>query len=220
MMVRMVILDVDGTLMDTNYLHVEAWARAFKEVQCLIPRSEIHRQIGKGSNLMLDELLPDESMKRQADELHSQFYAELQNQGHPLPGAKELIMRLVSGHIPIWLATSAKAEELEHHMQKLDAKDKLAGILSSADVDSAKPAPDIFEQVLEKSGNAPNESIVVGDTIWDIQAAQGSGLRTLAVLTGGAYSRQELYEAGAIGVFKDCAELLASGFPERIDRGR
>jgi HAD superfamily hydrolase (TIGR01509 family) len=219
-MIEMVILDVDGTLMDTNYLHVEAWARAFHEIQCPIPRSDIHCQIGKGSNLMLDALLSDDTVKkRQADELHSQWYAELQQYGHPLPGAKELIRRLVSRRIPVWLATSAKSEELSHHIHALDAKDKLAGILSSADVEAAKPAPDIFQQALEKSGHTPEQCIVIGDTIWDIQAAQGSGLRIIAVMTGGAFSRQELSDAGATGVFKDCAELLASGFPEMSDNG-
>jgi len=213
-MIQVVIFDVDGTLMDTNYLHVEAWARAFSAVKHPVPRAKIHRQIGKGSDLMLDTLLPDEALQGRANELHSQFFAEMKNHGYPLPGAKEIIAALSSQHIAIWLATSAKSEELEHHVQSLEAKDKLAGMVSSADVESAKPAPDIFQLTLERAGSSPEESIVIGDTIWDIQSAQGCGLQTIAVRTGGAFSRQELAEAGAVAVYNDCAELLASGFPQ------
>lgn len=143
-MIRVVIFDVDGTLMDTNYLHVEAWARAFSSVNHPLPRAEIHRQIGKGSELMLDELLPDKSLHSRANELHSEFFAEMKQHGYPLPGAKEIIETLSSQPIAIWLATSAKSEELDHHVRSLEAKGKLAGMVSSADVENAKPAPDIF----------------------------------------------------------------------------
>ena len=214
-MIRVVIFDVDGTLMDTNYLHVEAWARAFTAIKNPIPRAEIHYQIGKGSDLMLDALLREE-LHQQANELHSQFFGELKHHGYPLPGAKEIIASLSSQKIAIWLATSAKSEELEHHVQALEVKEKLAGLVSSADVESAKPAPDIFQLTLERAGCSPQESIVVGDTIWDIQSAQGCGLQTIAVRTGGAFSREELHAAGAVAVYKDCAELLASGFPNAI----
>lgn len=209
--------DVDGTLMDTNYLHVEAWARAFSVVKHPVPRAAIHRQIGKGSGLMLDALLTDQALHGRANELHSQFFAEMKDHTYPLPGAKEIIASLSSQGIAIWLATSAKSEELEHHVHALEAKDKLAGLVSSADVASAKPAPDIFQLTLERAGCSPQESIVVGDTIWDIQSAQGCGLQTIAVKTGGAFSREELYAAGAVAVYKDCAELLASGFPATFE---
>ncbi len=215
-MIRVVIFDVDGTLMDTNYLHVEAWARAFSAVKHPVPRAAIHRQIGKGSDLMLDTLLPNRALHGRANELHSQFFAEMKGHAYPLPGAKEIIATLSSQGIAIWLATSAKSEELEHHVQALEAKDTLAGLVSSADVDNAKPAPDIFQLALERAGSSPQESIVVGDTIWDIQSAQGCGLQTVAVRTGGAFSREELHTAGAVAVYSDCAELLASGFPTTI----
>ncbi|MFZ1744780.1 MAG: HAD family hydrolase [Nitrospirales bacterium] len=216
-MIRVVIFDVDGTLLDTNYLHVEAWARAFLVVKHPVPRAAIHRQIGKGSDLMLGTLLPDEALHGRANELHSHFFAEMKGHTYPLPGAKEIIATLSSQDIDIWLATSAKPEELEHHVQALEAEDTLAGLVSSADVDNAKPAPDIFQLTLERAGCSPQESIVVGDTIWDIQSAQGCGLQTIAVRTGGAFSREELHAAGAVAVYKDCAELLASGFPTTIE---
>lgn len=216
-MIRLVIFDVDGTLMDTNYLNVEAWARAFSAVNHPVPRAAIHLQIGKGSDLMLDTLLMNKALQGRANELHSQFFAEMKRHAYPLPGAKEIIASLSSQRIAIWLATSAKSEELEHHVQALEAKDKLAGMVSAADVDNAKPAPDIFQLTLERAGSSPQESIVVGDTIWDIQSAQGCGLQTIAVRTGGAFSREDLHAAGAVAVYKDCAELLASGFPTTIE---
>ena len=216
-MIRVIILDVDGTLMDTNYLHVEAWARAFLAIGISIPRAEIHRQIGKGSELMLEELLISSSLKKRLSEIkdmHSHFYEDMQEHGTPLPGAKELLVHLSSIPKNIWLATSAKSEELDHHLEQLDAHDKLTGIVSSDDVEKAKPAPDIFQQALEQASASAEESIVVGDTIWDIQAAQGCGLQTVAVMTGGAFSRQELKEEGAVAVIKDCSELLSAGFPD------
>ncbi|WNM56390.1 HAD family hydrolase [Candidatus Nitrospira allomarina] len=216
-MIQAVIFDVDGTPMDTNYLHVEAWARAFSVVKHPVPRAAIHRQIGKGSDLMLGALLTDEALHERANELHSQFFDELKDHTYPLPGAKEILATLSSQDIAIWLATSAKSEELEHHVQALGAKDKLAGLVSSADVESAKPAPDIFQLTLERAGCSPKESIVIGDTIWDIQSAQGCGLQTIAVRTGGAFSREELHAAGAVAVYQDCAELLASGFPTNFE---
>ncbi len=213
-MLRTAILDIDGTLMDTNYLHVEAWARAFQAVKCPVPRAEIHRQIGKGSDLMLKEFLLDKQLRKQANDLHGQNYMETQHHGYPLPGAQDLIDTLHSHGIAIWLATSAKPEELEHHVRALDAKDKVAGIVSSDDVAQAKPEPDIFQETLKRAGSSAGESIVLGDTIWDIRAAKECGLKTIAVLTGGAFSRQEFRDAGAVAVYIDCADLLASGFPE------
>jgi HAD superfamily hydrolase (TIGR01509 family) len=211
---RVVVLDVDGTLMDTNYLHVEAWARAFEEVGRRVPRVELHRQVGKGSDLLIAEFVDDEEAAQTIDELHSEFYGELQEHGHPLPGAKELIPALGERGYEVWFVTSAKDEELEHHMSELEAEGKLAGVVNSSDVDNAKPAPDIFELTLERAGASPDETVAVGDAVWDIESASAAGIRTVAVLTGGAFSEEELREAGAVEVYEDCAALLDSGFPE------
>ena len=208
------MLDVDGTLMDTNYLHVEAWARAFEEVGRRVPRVELHRQVGKGSDLLIAEFVDDEETAQRIDELHSEFYAELQEHGHPLPGAKELIPTLGERGYEVWFVTSAKDEELEHHMNELEAEGKLSGVVNSSDVENAKPAPDIFELALERAGASPDETVAVGDAVWDIESASAAGIRTVAVLTGGAFSEEELREAGAIEVYEDCAALLESGFPE------
>ncbi len=213
-MARVVVLDVDGTLMDTNYLHVEAWARAFEEVGRRVPRVKLHRQVGKGSDLLIAEFVDDEETAQRIDELHSEFYAELQEHGHPLPGAKELIPALGERGYEVWFVTSAKDEELEHHMGELEAEGKLSGVVNSSDVENAKPAPDIFELTLERAGASPDETVAVGDAVWDIESASAAGIRTVAVLTGGTFSEEELKEAGAVEVYEDCAALLESGFPE------
>jgi HAD superfamily hydrolase (TIGR01509 family) len=213
-LIETAILDVDGTLMDTNYLHVEAWAQAFREAGVTVPRYEIHRQVGKGSDKLIPEFVDDASAQEKVDELHSKFYGELQERGYPLPGAKELISGLAERGVAVWLATSAKPEELEHHLEKLEAEGKISGVVSSDEVEHSKPAPDIFEQTLERSGASLERAVAVGDAVWDIEAAKAAGLRTAAVLTGGAFSREELEQAGADAVFRDCQELLESGFLE------
>ena len=213
-MARFVVLDVDGTLMDTNYLHTEAWARAFEEVGHRIPRARLHKQIGKGSSLLIREFVEDEQTEERIDELHSEIYAELQEYGHPLPGAKELISSLRERGYEVWFVTSAKDEELEHHMQELEAEGRISGVVNSSAVENPKPAPDIFELALQKASASPDETVAVGDAVWDVEAADAAGIRTVAVLTGGAFSRQELEEAGAVAVYEDCAELLDSSFPD------
>jgi HAD superfamily hydrolase (TIGR01509 family) len=211
---KVVVLDVDGTLMDTNYLHTEAWAQAFEEVGQRVPRVQIHKQIGKGSTLLIKEFVEDEETVERIEELHSELYAELQKHGHPLPGAKDMISSLRERGYEVWFVTSAKDEELEHHMSELESEGVISGVVNSSAVDNPKPAPDIFELALERAGASPDETVAVGDAIWDVEAADGAGIRTVAVLTGGAFSEEELREAGAVEVYEDCAALLDAGFPE------
>src|SRR5919112_4321434 len=120
-MARFVVLDVDSTLMDTNYLHTEAWARAFEEVGHRVPRVKLHRAIGKGAGLLIHEFVDDEETAEEIQNLHSEFYEGFQKFGHPLPGAKELVSSLKERGYEVWFVTSAKDEELELHMQELEA---------------------------------------------------------------------------------------------------
>jgi HAD superfamily hydrolase (TIGR01509 family) len=214
---KAVFLDIDGTLMDTNYLHIEAWARAFEEVGARPPRSRIHHEVGKGSDKLIPEFVEDGKAER-VSELHSEYYAELQERGHPLPGAKELVASLAERGYEVWLATSAKPEELEHHMQELGAEGKMAWVVSSDEAEESKPAPDIFGLALERAGVSPEDAVVVGDSVWDVEAAKDAGVRAAAVMTGGAFSRAELEEAGAYAVYDDCHELLDDDFPEKLNR--
>jgi HAD superfamily hydrolase (TIGR01509 family) len=216
-LVKAVFLDIDGTLMDTNYLHIEAWAQAFEEVGARPPRSRIHHEVGKGSEKLITEFVEEDQKAERVSELHSEYYAKLQERGHPLPGAKELIASLVERGYEVWLATSAEPEELEHHMQELGAEGKISGVVSSDEAEESKPAPDIFGLALERAGVFPEDAVVVGDSIWDIEAAKEAGVRVAAVMTGGAFSRAELEEAGAYAVYEDCHELLEAGFPEELN---
>ena len=215
-MAKAMFLDIDGTLMDTNYLHIEAWAWAFEEVGARPPRSRIHHGVGKGSDKLIPEFVEDGKAER-VSELHSEYYAELQERGHPLPGAKELVTSLAERGYEVWLATSAKPEELEHHMQELGAEGEIAWVVSSDEAEESKPAPDIFGLALERAGVSPEDAVVVGDSVWDVEAAKDAGVRAAAVMTGGAFSRAELEEAGAYAVYDDCHELLDDDFPEKLN---
>jgi HAD superfamily hydrolase (TIGR01509 family) len=214
---KAMFLDIDGTLMDTNYLHIEAWAWAFEEVGARPPRSRIHHEVGKGSDKLIPEFVEDGKAER-VSELHSEYYGELQERGHPLPGAKELVTSLAERGYEVWLATSAKPEELEHHMQELGAEGEIAWVVSSDEAEESKPAPDIFGLALERAGVSPEDAVVVGDSVWDVEAAKDAGVRAAAVMTGGAFSRAELEEAGAYAVYDDCHELLDDDFPEKLNR--
>lgn len=181
------------------------------------PRSSIHYEIGKGSDRLIPEFVEDGEAGDRASELHGEFYAKLQHRGHPLPGAKELLASLTDRGYEVWFATSANPKELEHHMEELEAEGKIAGVVSSEEVEGTKPAPDIFELALKRAGSLSEETVAVGDSAWDVESAKETGVRTIAVLTGGAFSRAELEEAGAYAVYEDCAELLEAGFPEELE---
>lgn len=213
-MVKVVVLDVDGTLMDTNYLHTEAWARAFERAGHRVPRVKLHGQIGKGAGLLIHEFVDDEETKQKIQDYHTEAYEELQEYGHPLPGAKDLISYLKERGYEVWFVTSAKDEELEHHMQELEAEGNIDGVVNSSAVEHPKPAPDIFEEALRRAGATADETVAIGDAIWDVEAAREAGIRTVAVLSGGAFDEEDLKQAGAVAVYEDCAAILESDFPE------
>jgi HAD superfamily hydrolase (TIGR01509 family) len=213
-MARLVVLDVDGTLMDTNYLHTEAWARAFEEAGHRVPRVKLHRGIGKGAGLLIHEFVDDEEVAEEIQNLHSEFYEGFQKFGHPLPGAKELVTSLKERGYEVWFVTSAKDEELEHHMQELGADGNIDGVVNSSAVENPKPAPDIFEETLRRAGATADETVAIGDARWDVEAAKAAGIRTVAVLSGGAFHEEDLKQAGAVDVYEDCAAILDSDFPE------
>ncbi|MDB4964400.1 MAG: HAD-superfamily hydrolase subfamily variant 3 [Myxococcales bacterium] len=209
-----ILLDIDGTLVDTNYLHVDAWARAFHTIGLVIPRAAIHRQIGKGSDQFLPLFVKEKGAAERADAGHLEEYEKLQEFGFALPGARELLEMLREAGHQLWMATSAQPQEIAQRLDKLGVSGEiLAGIVSSGDVERSKPHPDIFAAACRRAGCRPEQAIVIGDTIWDMQAARSAGVRAVAVLTGGAFSRAELREAGALSVFEDCAEMVAKRFP-------
>lgn len=204
---RGVIFDVDGTLVDTNYLHTLAWARAARDAGETASMAKIHRLIGMGSDQLVEELLG-----RSSDEVadgHTAHFKELMQEIRAFPGAKDLLEEVHQRGAKVVLATSANTDQLAAMLAALRLPDGVVGHRTNKDdVEQSKPAPDIFRAAMEDSGLTPERALVVGDTIWDIQAAASCGLRVVGVLTGGT-TRRDLEEAGAIAVYDDPADLLA-----------
>ncbi|HEV7849355.1 MAG TPA: HAD family hydrolase [Mycetocola sp.] len=206
---RAVLFDVDGTLVDSNYLHVEAWMHAFSDVGADVSAWRVHRAIGQDSARLLRALLGDDADKlgERAKELHSRYYKELAPRLVPLNGARELLSALKNQGRTLVLATSAPEDELQLLTETLDSDDVLDATTNADDVDTAKPDPSIVEVALEKAGVGPDDAIFVGDTVWDCVAASRAGVRTIGLLCGGS-SSAELRSAGAIAVYDDPSALL------------
>jgi HAD superfamily hydrolase (TIGR01509 family) len=211
------ILDIDGTLVDTNYHHVISWARAFARHDITVALWRIHRHIGMGGDQVVSALCGDEVEERLGDEIRdaeSGFYMELINEVRPMEGARELIEDLRRRGHPVVLASSAKDKEVEHYLDLLDARELANAWTTSGDVERTKPAPDLVHSALQKLGDDAGSAVMVGDTPWDVRSAAEAGVETITVITGG-FSEQELREAGAVEVFESVAELRA-----RLDRTR
>jgi phosphoglycolate phosphatase-like HAD superfamily hydrolase len=200
-----VIFDVDGTLLDTNYLHVTAWWEAFRERGHDVACADIHRAIGLSSDDLITRVLgrPDPSVSA----AHSRYIAPYLGRMRPLAGAPDLLRDTARRGLNVVLATSAKDEELDLMLDALGARDALGTVVSSGDVDQAKPHPEIVQKALEESGTDPDRAVMVGDTVWDVLAAQRAGLPCVGLLSGGI-SEEELRGAGAAETYPDPAALL------------
>jgi len=206
------ILDVDGTLVDTNYHHALAWHRALHAHGHRVQMWKVHRHIGMGGDQILDALIGEEAAAADGDairEAEAEAYKELIGEVEPLEGARELIAKLKGEGSTVILASSAKQEEVDHYIDLLEARELVDDWTTSADVESTKPDPDLVLAALEKTGN-DDPSVMVGDSVWDVKAAKAAGLPTLAVLTGG-FSESELREAGASQVVESIDELRFDG---------
>jgi HAD superfamily hydrolase (TIGR01509 family) len=203
------VLDIDGTLVDTNYHHAIAWFRAFVRHDIVLPIWQIHRHIGMGGDQVVSALCGEEVETRVGDDIRDaegQEYGGLIGEVRTMEGARELIVSLKErGHIVV-LASSAKQGEVEAYLDLLDAWELADAWTTSADVESTKPAPDLVHAALARVNSAPGDAVMVGDTPWDVKAAAGAGVATLAVMTGG-FSDAELREAGAAMVYESVAEL-------------
>jgi HAD superfamily hydrolase (TIGR01509 family) len=201
------ILDVDGTLVDTNYHHALAWYRAFRQHGVTLALWEIHRRIGMGGDQLIVSLVGEGFEGRYGDDVRAAekaLYLALMPEVQPLPGARDLLEALHARGHTIVLASSAKPEELQHYLMLLDAHEIVDGWTDSGDVARTKPEPDLVQAAVEKAGGG--KAVMIGDSIWDCEAAKRAGLETIGVLTGG-FSRQELTEAGAVAVFRSLPEL-------------
>ncbi|MFL5844000.1 MAG: HAD family hydrolase [Solirubrobacteraceae bacterium] len=205
------ILDIDGTLVDTNYQHVVAWYRAFRQHDHIVAMWQIHRHMGMGGDKLIGSICGDAVEEEQGEDIRSAekpLYKAMIEEVEPLAGARDLMVDLKNAGHTLVLASSAKADELDHYLDLLDARELADDWTSSADVEETKPAPDIVESALKKAGAEAEDAVMIGDTPWDIEAAERAGLPTIAVMTGG-FSEAELRDAGALMVFETIEDLRA-----------
>jgi HAD superfamily hydrolase (TIGR01509 family) len=203
------LFDVDGTLVDTSYLHAVTWWQALRQAGHTVPMAQVHRAVGLGTDQLLDHLLGKDRDPQETDTLsaaHSALYATYRPSLQPLPGAARLLRACAERGWTVVLATSAKKEELKALRQALDADDVIADAVTDDDVDTAKPAPDLVEQALNKADTTAQYAVFIGDTPWDVRAAHRAGVRCIGVLSGGV-SRSELLDAGAEEVYEDTDDL-------------
>ena len=208
------ILDIDGTLVDTNYHHAIAWFRAFRQHGIVLPIWRIHRHIGMGGDQLIGALTDERFEEREGDSIRAAekvLYMELIGEVEPMQGARQLLEEIKRRGHSVVLASSAKADEVEHYVELLDARTIADAWTTSADVEQTKPQPDLVNSALQKAGADAKEAVMVGDTPWDVQAAKSARVPTIAVRTGG-FGQDELEDAGAAAVFESVAELL-----ERLD---
>jgi HAD superfamily hydrolase (TIGR01509 family) len=202
-----VLFDLDGTLLDTNYFHSVSWWYALREAGEDIAMARIHPLIGMGSDQLLTELLGEE--REGLSDLHGKYYKPYKKDIHAFPKAADLLAAVAEREVQVVLATSSREEDLDELLEALDASDGVISEIVHGDmVGSSKPAPDIFAVALERLELDPSQTLVVGDTRWDIEAAAKCNLDVVAVMTGG-WTRRDLTDAGAVAVYDDVAQLLA-----------
>jgi len=207
-----VVLDVDGTLVDTNYHHTIAWARAFEHVGVTVPSWRIHRAIGMGGDKLVGAVAGDDVEREHGDAVRDRWereYDAIIEETRRLPGAQELLAALRDRGVEVALASSSIPKHARYAFDLLDADDLADTATTAEDAQESKPDPELVEEALSRLES--EDAVVVGDSVWDVEAAQRAGVPAYGVLTGGT-SRAELQEAGALGVYRDAVELL-----ERLD---
>jgi HAD superfamily hydrolase (TIGR01509 family) len=205
-----VIFDVDGTLVDTNYLHAVCWWEAFRQYGHGVDMAAVHRAIGMGSDKLLDRLLPDDRDRSADDDIraaHRSLYGVYWTRLRAFEGAAGLLRACASRGMTVVLASSASAPELAALRAALDADDAITAATSASEAEQSKPAPDLVSIALERAGVPPERAVFVGDAVWDVHACRRAGVPCVAVLTGGV-GAGELREAGAVAVYDGTADLL------------
>jgi HAD superfamily hydrolase (TIGR01509 family) len=196
---------------DTNYQHALAWYRAFRRHQIVLSVWRIHRHIGMGGDQVVQALTDERTENELGDQIRAaekELYFEMIDEVEPMDGARELIADLGRrGHLVV-LASSAKEEEVERYLDLLGARELADAWTTSADVEATKPEPDLVKAAIGRVGGSASDAVMVGDTPWDVHAASGAGVPTIAVLTGG-FAIEELRESGAADVFETVADLCA-----------
>ncbi|MDP8944073.1 MAG: HAD family hydrolase [Actinomycetota bacterium] len=207
------ILDIDGTLVDTNFHHALAWYRAFARHDIILPMWRIHRHIGMGGDQLVGSLAGEDVEERLGDDIREAekpLYFELIHEVQPMDGARELIEDLKERDITVVLASSAKEDEIDHYIDLVGARDIADGWTSAGDVEVTKPQPDLVNVAMEKVG-VEGEAVMVGDSTWDCEAAARAEADSVGLLTGG-FAVDELMDSGAKAIFESLQELR-----ERLD---
>ena len=201
------IFDVDGTLLDTNYLQVVAWWRAMRDTgHDEVAMSALHRAIGIPSDGLVRHVTGGDD--EAAVDAHSERFEPLRELVVAFPRSAELLRACADTGLTVVLATSAQPSDLDWMLPAIDADDAIAGVTTAGDVEAGKPEPDLLQTAVDQHGLDPERCVVVGDTVWDVEAARKAGLPCVGVLSGGI-SREELEAAGAVAVYEDPADLLA-----------
>ena len=215
-MVEAILCDMDGTLVESNWLHAAAWKDAFAIVHIDLELEDVRRQIGKGGDELIPVFVPwwkrtmiEEPLKAYREFVFRQDYL---HKVKPFPRIRDFFLHLRDTGIRSALSSSAKKRDLDDYMRIADIADLVDQITSSDDADRSKPHPDIFQSTLKKLSLKPSQVLALGDTPYDAESAGKAGVRTIGVTTGG-WSERELLEAGCIEVYKDVADLL-----DRFDR--
>ncbi|HEY0487279.1 MAG TPA: HAD family hydrolase [Mycobacteriales bacterium] len=207
-----VLFDVDGTLVDTSYLHTVAWWEALRENDHVVPMRHIHRSIGMGSDHILDALLGEDRDTGDDDTIraaHTALYAVYTDRLQPLPGARELLRECAKRGLKVVLASSASEREFRSLRAALDCDDVVDAATDASDADATKPAPDLLRAALDKSGLTPDRVVYVGDSVWDVESSTQLGIPCIG-LTCGGLAASELHDAGAVETYADPADLLGS----------
>jgi len=210
--IEAVIFDVDGTLIDSNDLHIDAWRDAFARYGKPIGYDELHAQIGKGGDQLMPVFLSTAELEKFGEALDRVrgeiFVADYLPRAKPFPKVRELMERLKADGRRMALATSAKVTELDAHKKNLKVDDLLEAVTSADDAEHSKPSPDIFLAALEQIGHvAPENAVVIGDSPYDARAAARAGMRTIGLLSGG-FESKTLEKEGVIAIYRDIADLL------------
>jgi HAD superfamily hydrolase (TIGR01509 family) len=206
---RGVLFDVDGTLVDSSYLHTVAWWQAFRQAGLDVPMASIHRAVGMGGEKLLDHVLPhrnkslDESVMAAHGAVFSTFWPALR----PFDGARELLAQCCESGFAVALASSARERDLEALRSTLRADSFIHAATSANDAREGKPAPDILQAALAALGLEAPDVVYVGDAIWDVYAAAALGIPTIGLTCGGT-GAAELREAGAVEIYASPRELL------------
>ncbi|WP_324788147.1 HAD family hydrolase [Streptomyces sp. H51] len=211
---RAAVFDIDGTLVDTNHLHVVTWWEAFRQAGHRVSMHAVHRSVGLSSADLVARLLDDEhdehdeELEARLSAAHKTLYGQYYDRLPPLRDAGRLLRHLHHNGWKVVLATSASGPELSALRRAIDADDAITAMAGADDVEQGKPAPEPVEHALELAGVPAERAVFVGDTVWDMQAGRRAGVRCLGVLSGGI-PRHALREAGAEAVYDDVADLLA-----------